>query len=426
MSAAEHTTITVRRERWRSLCSGILETAASTFLLLIATRHFHSGPWTKALIAAGSSIGLLASPVVMNRVQGLRLTPSSGASRLLLCGAVALALAVVIPASRSLAFAVACVIAIATPAAVVPLMTQIYQENYPADRRGRLFSQSVMIRISAAMAAGAIAGLWLDPVWPNAPAFLQPLLHGVGLVPSRERLLVLAFAITLACTAWSLRGIPSRPMPPAAGSHPLHAWSHVHQDRVFRQALIAWMLMGFANLAMLPLRVEYLGNPRYGMSKSAGEIALFTLVVPNLARLVMSPIWGRLFDRMNFFALRCALNLGFTLGIAAFFASDTTTGLLVGAVIYGISTAGGDVAWSLWVTKFAPPDRVADYMSVHTFLTGVRGIIAPVVAFQVVRHWSPAAMGWIAAGLILVATAILLPEIRRHRTAEPGSPPIRP
>jgi MFS family permease len=215
-------------------------------------------------------------------------------------------------------------------------------------------------------------------------------------------------------------------MPPAAGSHPLHAWSHVHQDRVFRQALIAWMLMGFANLAMLPLRVEYLGNPRYGMSKSAGEIALFTLVVPNLARLVMSPIWGRLFDRMNFFALRCALNLGFTLGIAAFFASDTTTGLLVGAVIYGISTAGGDVAWSLWVTKFAPPDRVADYMSVHTFLTGVRGIIAPVVAFQVVRHWSPAAMGWIAAGLILVATAILLPEIRRHRTAEPGSPPIRP
>ena len=45
-----------------------------------------------------------------------------------------------------------------------------------------------------------------------------------------------------------------------------------------------------------------------------------------------------------------------------------------------ISGAGADVAWSLWVTKFAPPERVADYMSVHTFFTGVRGFLAPVTA----------------------------------------------
>jgi hypothetical protein len=59
-------------------------------------------------------------------------------------------------------------------------------------------------------------------------------------------------------------------------------------------------------------------------------------------------------------------------------------------------------------------------MAVHTFLTGVRGVLAPVAAFYLVAHWP---MGWIAAlssGLILVATVLLLPEIRWGRKS-PGA-----
>ena len=52
---------------------------------------------------------------------------------------------------------------------------------------------------------------------------------------------------------------------------------------------------------------------------------VLTGVVPNLARLCMSPIWGWLFDHMNFFALRVTLNLGFALGILTFFLSDQTS-----------------------------------------------------------------------------------------------------
>jgi MFS family permease len=178
--------------------------------------------------------------------------------------------------------------------------------------------------------------------------------------------------------------------------------------------------MGFANLAMLPMRVEYLGNPKYGLAKTAAQIAWLTLVIPNTARLIMSPIWGWLFDRMNFFALRVALNLGFALGIAAFFTSDSPAGLLIGAIIYGISNAGGDVAWGLWVTKFAPPDRVADYMSIHTFFTGCRGVAAPAIAFQVVQHYSVAAMGWASGAMILAATIILIPEIRAWKARGRG------
>jgi MFS family permease len=184
----------------------------------------------------------------------------------------------------------------------------------------------------------------------------------------------------------------------------------VQEDPVFRITLISWMFMGFANLMMLPLRVEYLANPRYQVALSAGTIALLTSVVPNLARLVMSPIWGWLFDRMNFFAMRVTLNVGFAVGILAFFASDTIPGFVFAAITFGIATAGGDLAWTLWVTKVAPPARVAQYMSVHTFFTGLRGLAAPLIGFALVARYPMTTLGWFAAGSIVVGSLLLLPN----------------
>jgi MFS family permease len=123
---------------------------------------------------------------------------------------------------------------------------------------------------------------------------------------------------------------------------------------------------------------------------------------------------------MNFFALRVVLNLGFALSIVTFFMSNSMPGLITGAVIFGISNAGGDVAWGLWVTKLAPPERVADYMSVHTFFTGVRGVLAPIVAFQIAGVLSLATIGWICAAMIAAASVMLLPEIKWFRSARPG------
>ena len=223
--------------------------------------------------------------------------------------------------------------------------------------------------------------------------------------------------------ALALHAIPSRPLRSLEGAHPFHALRFVREDRLFRQALIAWMLMGFANLMMLPLGVESLANEKHGLARSADQIAMLTVVIPNVARLCLSPVWGWLFDRMNFFALRATLNVGFALGILGFFTSDSTPGLVASAIIYGVSNAGGDVAWGLWVTKFAPADRVADYMSVHTFLTGVRGVIAPFAAFQAIRHWSLAALGWISAAFIVAASLLLLPEALRSVRGRKAEPP---
>jgi MFS family permease len=403
---------TFRYEALRAIATGIVETANTTFLVLIAVRWFDAGPLAKGLVAAGAGLGYIISPIIVTRVEAARVPVARAASRLSLVASATLSLSVLVPSE--LLFVIASMAAIAASGAATPLLTQIYQDNYPDASRGRFFSRTIMIRISSAAIFGAGAGYLLSA--------------DIGYF----RLLLGLFAAALAFSSWCLWHVPSTPLHVSGGRHPLRAFSNLRDDRVFRTTLISWMFMGFANLMMLPLRVEYLANPRYDLGLRPDTIALLTSVVPNVARLVMSPIWGWLFDRTNFFLMRMTLNLGFAIGIIAFFASDTIPGLVLAAVTFGIATAGGDLAWALWVTKVAPPARVADYMSVHTFFTGIRGLAAPLVGFALVTRWPMTTLGWFSAALIVLGSLLLLPDalkggpVRRGPTVpvapDPGQP----
>jgi Major Facilitator Superfamily len=398
------TQLTFRYEAFRAVASGILETASTTFLVLIAVRWFEAGALAKGLVASGAGLGYVISPMIVSRVEAARVPVSRAAARLTLAAAAVLSVSAIIPGE--FVFVMSSLVGVALSGAMTPLLTQIYQDNYPDASRGRFFARTVMIRIASAVACAAGAGYLLS------------------IDMAFYRILLALFAAALAFSSWCLWRIPSTPLHLSGGQHPLRAFRYVRDDRVFRTTLISWMFMGFANLMMLPLRVEYLANPRYELALRPDMIALLTGVVPNLARLVMSPVWGWLFDRMNFFVMRIVLNLGFALGIVSFFASDTMLGFVLAAVTFGISTAGGDVAWTLWVTKVAPPERVAGYMSVHTFFTGVRGLIAPLVGFALVARYPMTTMGWFAAASIVIGSLFLLPDARRGRQVRRG--PVAP
>lgn len=394
------TEITYRYERWRSISAGIIETAGATFLLLIAVKHFHADAIAKGLVASGGSLGLMLGPVVVTLVARLRLRSSHAAGCLAYGGAVIFVVMAAIPVLP--VFVAGSMLAMTASSAAIPLLTQIYHENYPENMRGNLFSRTVMIRIAVAAAFSEFAG----------QAFSGRI--------DKFQILLLVFAAALALAGFCLRRCPSNVLESASGSNPFRSLRFAWTDRIFRRTLICWMLMGFANLMMIPMRVEMLANPKYGIALGVGEIAFLTGVVPNTARIILSPFWGWLFDRANFFVLRVVLNMGFAIGILTFFTSDSLSGLITGAVVFGISNAGGDIAWSLWVTKFAPENRVADYMSVHTFFTGVRGVIAPITAFQLAQTYELTTLGWVAAALILAGSALLLPEIKFGNRGKKG------
>ena len=387
MTVEQREALTFRLERFRALGMGVLETANATFLLLIAHRVFAAGPAVKGLIQSSGSFGLLLSPLIVIWAATRGLDAGRAASRLFAVGAVALLVAAATPWLP--VFVGGCLAAFVCVAGAAPFFAGIYEANYRADRRGDLFSRNVMVRIAGSILFAWGAGWLLDRhqgAWP---------------------VVLVTYAVALGGGAACLRRCPAVVVRAGVGTHPLRSFRVVGEDPVFRWTLVSWMLMGFANLTMFPLRVEYLSNRRYGLDLSAEEVALLTSVIPNVARLCFTRAWGRLFDRMNFLTLRALLNTGFMLGILSFFTGGGMTGLVAGALLFGVSNAGADVAWTLWVTKFAPPGRVTEYMAVHTFLTGLRGVVAPFAAFYLALHAGIATTAVVMAGMILVASLIL-------------------
>jgi hypothetical protein len=279
-------------------------------------------------------------------------------------------------------------IGILLPSTASPLLTSIFHNNYPIQKRGQLYAQNQALRTATSIVFGGIAGWALN-----------------GAIQYYYFLIAL-YGVALASSAYFLSQLPgdnaSTPRAPL-----LSCFRYLGHDALLRNTTVSWMLLGFGNLMMLPLRTEYLANPIYGIHLSEFEIALYVSILPNLARLGGTYIWGRLFDSMNFFSMRIILNLSFLTGIVSFFLTDAWVTLAISALIFGFSTSGGDVAWTLWVTKFAPPERVPDYMAVHTFFTGIRGLLAPMTAFALLGVFDIQTLSLIAAALILMASILL-------------------
>ncbi len=393
-------------ERTRAIASGVLDTAAGTFLLLIAVKAFEADAVAKGFLAAGGSAGLLISLFVPVVVAHAGLSNQRAAALCHFFGGGFLLASALLPVYSVFVFGG--FFGFAAMTCSIPLLTQIFQDNYPQERRGSLFAAAVIWRIATATLFSLLAGWFLS--------------DDVG----RHPFLMAVFSGAAFFSGWCLWHVPVKTMEPGTsqpgwpkGAHPLRV---MREDATFRWTIIAWMLTGIAMLTIVPLRVEYLANPEHGIAFNPAKVALITGVIPNLSRLVMTRVWGWLFDRVNFFVLRILLNAGFMVAILTFFLGSSDLAFYIAAAIFGVGMAGADIAWSLWVTKLASPSRVAEYMAVHTFFTGIRGVLMPFIGFQVVKFVPFAAVAISCVVLIGIAGLMLVPEIqslKRRRSAVP-------
>ncbi len=391
-------------DRRKAMLMGIVETAMQTFLLLIAVKAFSSGATIKSLLVIGGPLGLVLNPLGIMLVRKRNWTPAFGAFifHLLACAGFLFASMATAPwafVAGSMTGAIGLTMSI-------PLITQIYQNNYPKDKRGQLFSRTVVVRMLAAAGFSWLGGTLLQESIDN------------------YRWLMLTFAVASAIAGLIVAKMPSVPLSKVTSSNPFHGWRHVREDAAFRWLLISWMLMGIGNLMMLPLRVDFVANPDFGIQLPAEQIAMLTGVIPSATMLFLSPVWGPIFDRYNFYLLRLLLNIAFIAAIISYFVVQGFTGFVVGSLFFGIAMSGGNIAWSLWVTKIAKPDDVTEYMSVHTALAGMRGVTAPAFGFFLAGIIPIEILAWASILLIAAGTVILAPETRTIRRRRPGEPVV--
>ncbi|TVR49978.1 MAG: MFS transporter [Puniceicoccaceae bacterium] len=384
---------TFRLDRFRGSCHGILETGTQTFLLLVAIRVFEAGPTAKALLVAAHPIGLVLTPLSLYLISRTGLPAATACSFYFFTAAALFAGGAWL--GHAGLFLTAMISAGIALAQFMPLLVSIYSRNYPSARRGQLLSQSILLSVTTAIVFSFVGGRLLDADLGHYPWVIT------------------AMAAAAFFSGLAVRRMPSAPLIRSASRNPLASLTYAWKDRVFGGLLVIWMLMGLGNLLVLPLRIEYMANPDFGINATNAEIAFITVVVPSLMRFATTHFWGILFDRFNFFLLRTLLNVFFLVAIVMFFHVQTLGLLAVASAFFGLALAGGNIAWSLWVTKFAPPGKEADYMAVHTFSTGLRGVVAPFLGFYAITLLSPSATSIIAGGLVALSIILILPLRRR-------------
>ena len=382
----------------RAVPLGVLLPLESSVLVTIALKHFDAPGLVKGVVAAANGVGLLATPLITSLARRWGrpvMVPLAGLSFIGTLGFLAAATGA-LPL-----YVVGSVVGIAMVNGMYPLMTVSYERNFPPRELGRRVGWGLSVKVLVSALAGLAMGEYLN------------------LEPDRWWVVILAGAAASAVLIVLNLRVPSEPLAKVPGVRNT-VWPHFHllgEDRRLRLTLTAWMLMGFGNLMLLPLRVEYLGNSRYGINADAAKIVVLTVVVPSVVRLLMMPLFGVVFDRLSFFSARILVNVLFAMYIAAFFTGTSDVSLVIGSVLLGVGSAGGDLMWSLWVTKFAPVGRTADYMGLHTFFTGIRAVAAPIAGFAILGHVPLATVALMAAGLMLAASFVLVPEMRAERSA---------
>ena len=385
-------------ERIRSIFTGVIEIIwqpGAAVALLVAIRYFDLGTVPKSIISASGPIGFLLTPLTLSLFAHSRRPIHQAMAMLFILTGALLFLIPWIPGAIS--FGVLISLAQIVMVQYVPMYTEMYSTHFTITQRGHRISTVFIIAGAVSVVANLIIGKLLD----FRLEMYKPLM-GVT-------------ALCCGISAWCLLQIPTEALQPEQVGRPLRNLSLAWRDKLFGWLLSSWMLLGFGNLMTLPLRTEYMANPRFGIDASNQMILLITGAVPLLCRLLASRMLGKMFDRWNLVKLRMMLNVFFLLSVLFFFSTKNLWVMGMSMAMLGIAMAGGRIAWSLWVTKLAGPGQTSAYMSVHMFTTGLRGTIAPFLGFALIENFSPKEVSWMGVSLIVLSTLMFLPAVGHMR-----------
>ena len=381
-------------EMIRSGPMGMLEFLFVPLAGLVALKYYNASDWQKAFLLSISEAGLIATFIIVPLIRRLRWQATHAAAIFSLLGAAGIAFTAAYSDSL-ISYMAGLGFAFFILMLPLPLITQIYRTNFPEAKRGKILAIASILRGIIGIAFAWKAGQWIDSDIEN----FKPLLW-----------VFVCVSLLNAIAFWLMPKVDT-----AKGStNPFSAFKWLKRDKKFRTLIVSWMLMGLGNLTALKIWTEYFANDQYGNGFSAFEVTLLTFIIPQSVKILFTYPWGWLFDRMNFYLLRIILNVLFGAAIIVVFYGQTFWVIAIGTGLQGLAFAGGSIAWMLWVTKIAPPEHTAEYMSIHTFTTGLRGVIAPALGFYLLITIGDS-IAIFSTILIILASVVIIPEYRRSR-----------
>jgi hypothetical protein len=131
----------------RAVPQGLIDAAASSLYLLIAVDALNAGGFSKSVIAASISAGLLVSPSVATWAARVGIAVTRLAALIVAVGALAMTASLV--STSSVAFTLGALGGLASTSMIIPLITTMYLSNYREGRRGRYLSTAYSVRVAS-------------------------------------------------------------------------------------------------------------------------------------------------------------------------------------------------------------------------------------------------------------------------------------
>lgn len=395
-------------------------------LLGVSVKHLYAGTASPglinlavAIVAGAPAFTNLASYLFVDRAQGRdKLRIIKRLMLLMAGGLVLMALAPVSGAGLAL-FCAATVLARTAWTGILTLRAAVWRANYPRAWRARVTARIVQLT-SLLVAATASAAGWLVE-WEGS-AFRVALLVAAGMALA---------------AAWVYRGARLRRQRAllaaernlaggGGGRVNLRRMLQVLRgDDDFRHYMWGMMVFGGGNLMLIPMLVVMLAE-RTRVAESVQ--VLLTSALPLVVLCFAVPAWARRLDRLHIFAYR-AVHSWFYVASGAAFALALGLAqpalLWPASVLLGLANAGGHLGWNLGHNDFSDDASAATYMAIHVSLTGLRGLVMPLLGVGVYQWLSlrhPALAGqalWLSVALSFAGALIFvgLAAARRRRAA---------
>jgi MFS family permease len=372
----------------RYLFQGALDKELSTVLLLMAIQTLGASVNYKVsltLLTSIGFIGMILTPITQQLVNRSRWNSMQVSA--LYFTLIGIAFCCAAFATSWAMFFILMALARICDKQQIPLMIDVYCDNYPKVRRG--------FKVGTALACMPIGGI----------IFAQCVKYFWNKNPNHFCYAsLLASLLALFCAICFLK-IPTRKIVVAQYPSLWDNFKWIARDRLFAAILFLYSLIAIANQMTLPLRVEYLANHKHGLDLSYGTILAIFAVIQPLASVLSGPFWGKLYDHVNLITMRQCVTICFLIGIPLFFATHNFCMICLASVLLGIGRSGGVIFWSLWVSDIAPREKVSEYMSANTAIMGLRDALAPLLGYVLLERLGPWTVGVIA--FVLLAFSLL-------------------
>ncbi|MBN2583468.1 MAG: hypothetical protein JXL80_10395 [Planctomycetes bacterium] len=310
------------------------------------------------------------------------------------------------------------------------LVTSVYRCNYPVLTRARVVSRINVFKFLAALPVAVGVALLLEQASASGDRSFVWLLV-VGSAALVAAALIYNRQIVVGEEAypagWNARELLRQLVPQ-------NLFGLLARNPHFLRYQIWQTFHGAGNIICLPaMTMVMVDKDKWNMGYA--EYLVITTVIPGVAQIFSSVLWAPLIDRFSPSKARTYNTPFWVLGWLFFgygAMTGTTWTAYASRAAAGIAMSGAGLIWALGSLHYSRREDPSQLVAAHSFLTGIRGLLFPLVGGWLYVHVG----NWVffigAASMVIGGIGFYLQDLAERRdpnfisekdTAAPSQPP---